>query len=828
MISPKEPTNEAQRLRSLHSLKILDTPPEERFDRFTRLALALFKVPIAFISMIDSERQWFKSCYGMSSDETSRDVSFCGHTILGSDAFVVHDTLEDERFRDNPLVLEDPALRFYAGYPLKSAEGYNIGTLCIADTSRRTFTAAEQLLLRDVAGIVESELNLAKVSDLQTQLQSLNEILTEREQSQQVILQTISDGIISIDETGAILFANEVAHRLFGYAPGELFQKKLDLLVPEYLRQLHANGLKQYVATGKKHMASWLAVGLPGLHRDGHEVPLEISFGEISVHGRRRFTGIIRDVSRQMRDKQELQTAMKKAEDALASRNSFFARMSHEIRTPLSGVVGLIDVLSHTALADEQQTLVADLKQSAHHLSAIATDILDLAKIEAGQIRLLESKLSLRDVLQSVVGSVLPAAQKQETKISLSIDPEVPDKLFGDPVRLKQIVLNLCSNAVKFTDHGSVMISARALSRDQQAITVEIEVRDTGIGIGPEYLPQIFDAYSQAHYEFDGKYGGTGLGLAIVKQLVDLHRGAVVVASEPGVGTTVTVRLPLGVPPPAVVSSPAEDDAAPGDCLKGKHILIIEDDEVNQLVAKKTLGRFGATSREAFRALDGISMLRGERFDLVLMDVQMFGMDGFEATRIIRKSLPPPMSHVPIVAMTASALVDIRERCLDAGMDDHVTKPFEPARLYGTLCRALEKGNIRSAGSPPPEVEQQESEETIDLSYLQSIAGGDDSFMAASARAFVEDSQAVCRQMREAIQKKDLTLLPSFAHKLKAALKMVGLHRSAAILAMIEEDAEALLRDGHLTQKLMEVEDGCQAAIRALKAAYPSMDEDMP
>ncbi len=828
MITPNKPENEVQRLQSLYSMKILNTPPEERFDRFTRLAMRLFKVPIGFISMIDSERQWFKSCYGMSFSETSRDVSFCGHTILGDNELVIHDAREDVRFKDNPLVIGNPNLRFYAGYPLKSPEGYNIGTLCIADTRRRRFSAEDRQLLKDLAGLVQDEFNLVKISDMQRQLELLNQDLDETEQSQRILLETIPDGIIRIDRKGTILYANDIAGQMFGYPSSELVGRNLEILIPEYLRHLHKNGLQQYNETGKRHMESWLSVGLPGLHKEGREVPLEISFGEYLVQGERRFTGVVRDVTKQRQNEEELRKARQLAEAALVSRNDFFARMSHEIRTPLNGVVGLVDLLSETQLSGAQQNLVETLKVSAHNLLTIANDILDLGKIEAGKIRLNEVEFSVGEVLQKSIDSVLPAANSRGIRVELHLDPVLPKTFRGDPVRLHQIILNIVSNAVKFTESGSVTVSARPLRQDQQSVMVEFKIRDTGIGIKPEDLPHIFEAYAQVHYDLKEKYGGTGLGLAIVKQLVDLHKGTVDAESEIGVGTTVTVCLPLSMPKVKRGSLEIEPSIQSDASLKGKHILIVEDNAINQLVAKKAVERFGATSWEAFNALDGIAMLRREYFDLVLMDVQMPGMDGFEATRVIRKDLPRPISQIPIVAMTAAVTQETRRRCLEAGMDDYVSKPFEPSVLRAAMCRVLEEKSKRESTDSPTEPDGLAGAEAVDLSYFRGIAGNDESFVAASVRAFIEETQHFMLQLRGTALREDPGTLRSLAHKMKAVMAMVGLHQTADILKKIENDAGSDLQHDLLEDQLTIVRNSCQAAIHELRKQFPSLEQDTP
>ncbi len=803
------PENDEMRVQALQECRVLDTEAEPTFDALTAAASELCGVPIALISLVDQDRQWFKARIGIDATQTHRDEAFCSHAILTPEPMIIEDAYEDPRFCESPLVLGPPHIRFYAGVPLELSSGERIGTLCVIDQQPRKLTSDQRSGLK----------------------------------------------VLAIQATALLELRRKV-------------------------------------------------------------VQLE-------------------------RTTEQLERARTEADQANQAKSEFLASMSHEIRTPLNGVIGMTELLRDTDLDTRQRRFVEACHASGTSLLGLINDILDLSKIEAGRLELDPHEFDLEQLVMELVDAMAMQARNKGLDMICFIDPRAARTVIGDSTRLRQVLVNLIGNALKFTEKGEIYVRVAPDKIDGQNVTCRFAVTDTGIGIPEDRLHQLFNAFEQADSSMSRRFGGTGLGLTISKSLVEAMGGRIEVDSEVGVGSTFafTANLPLAddarpqplspeqlkrmrvliadpcqtsrqavaemmagwqitccttdtleqaqrlfsaavetqqpydvflvdqqlwqrgqpdwlrtggdqpvrtflmvadTPPlPAegdqivnvvhkpicpsrlmdvLVESlcqPSEPDLATPQSSLGSassegdgYILLVEDNPINQLFVTEILSRNGYRCDVAENGRQAVDAVQRERYNLILMDCQMPEMDGFAATGAIRQfeAERGEGDHVPIIALTANAIKGDRERCLEAGMDDYLSKPVEVKDLLAKLQDYLSGSDRESKANDEPASTNTtpipSGDDPLDVEAALQRCMDDSEFLAATLDSFVTEVPGYIDELERLIESGDAESATRAAHSIKGAAGMV----TAESLRAVAAELEALGKEGRLSQARDELD----------------------
>ena len=506
--------------------------------------------------------------------------------------------------------------------------------------------------------------------------------LAEQLRFVEVLLEAMPTAIYLKDRQGRYLRFNKAFESLFGIARADWIGKTVFDLVPgETAQMMDAKDQELFAGRDIQTYEATFSNRMSGESREGlyWKAPLTDAQGKVTG-----LVGTILDITEKNRIEQELREAKRNAEAASQAKSDFLANMSHEIRTPMNGVIGMTDLALDLEQNPTQREYLRIVKSSAQSLMVILNDVLDFSKIEAGKLNIEAVGFPLQETIEETLKTLHSRASQKGLVLQSDLQPDLPSDVLGDPVRLRQVLTNLCDNAIKFTGHGGVYVSVSGATT-VSGYELHCAVRDTGIGIAPAKQRSVFEAFSQADTSTTRRFGGTGLGLTICARLVDLMGGRIWVESVEGQGSTFHFTLQMQLAPVSARAA-APRAAAAAQEAQALQVLLVEDHPVNQMLATTLLKKWGHTVVLAKNGQEAVDLFPGQPWDMVLMDMQMPVMGGLEATRLIR-AREPSGQHTPIVAMTANAMEADRQACLEAGMDDHLAKPFNALALQAMLGR---------------------------------------------------------------------------------------------------------------------------------------------
>jgi signal transduction histidine kinase/DNA-binding NarL/FixJ family response regulator len=520
-------------------------------------------------------------------------------------------------------------------------------------------------------------------------------------------------------------------------------------------------------------------------------------------------------------EKAEAERQRRRAEASEAFKSRFLANMSHEIRTPLHGIAGFTDLLLETSLAEKQRRWLSSIHHSTERLGEVVNDILDLSKLEAGQVKLRSIPFSPARIARDVQEALLLRAENKGIELTLTVGADVPEAVSGDPTRLYQILMNLVGNAVKFTEKGAVQLMLGASDRvtsSHPVTTLRFSVSDTGIGIPPEKLSAVFDSFQQAGEDTTARFGGTGLGLTIARELVQLHGSDIEVESEVGKGSVFAFTLTL----PLAEAADLEMAIASGDALhftQPLRILLADDNALNREIAVEAIRRHfeNAEIVEVVNGKEAVERLASKTFDVILMDMQMPEMTGTQATRYIRTHLQAEKRDIPIIALTASATPEEIGSALESGMNRHLSKPFKPRELAQVVAETLglraDSGRQDFQNLPNLQAASHsalDNQNPPDLHFLTDFCDGDEAQMRHFIQKFIEQYPLEIERLKVALRNGDRDAMYQVAHSFRPQLEFVGLKKAAALILLLEQGVREGMAFGELADLLLQVKAALQ------------------
>jgi len=734
-------------------------------------------------------------------------VADAGYRFL----YANHSAIPDPQLRQWMIGKTNEEFCQYAGRPVAQARARRM----VFEKARRTRRMVEWAeSSQDAEGMVQHFMHrIHPIFDASGQFQSVIiyvvRITETREFEEKVKLSekryrdlfNYSQALICThDMDGRLLTVNPAICRVLGYKEEELVGQNIRMIIPERHHTGFDEEYMKAIAESETAVSGEFCV----LSKDGDVIYLLYKNFRMSEPGADQYViGFAQDITDRIKMEKELRLTKQLTDEIAKAKESFLAHMSHEIRTPMNGILGIASLLNKTKLDEQQRNYLQLIQDSANNLLVIVNDILDLEKIVAGKLQLERIPFKIVDKIATTIQSFIYRAEEKE--LGLVFQNSIPADLVveGDPYRLSQVLNNILSNALKFTNAGHINIATGIIARNDEGVVVEIVVQDTGIGIGKERLRTIFEPFEQADATISRKYGGTGLGLAISKNMVEMQHGELLAASEEGKGSAFTIRVPYHLSIEAMQENEVSADID-YKSLGPRRVLVAEDVELNQYLARHILESWDFEVVIVGNGREAVETLGQSSFDCILMDVQMPEMDGIEATQHIRRLGDPVKAGIPIIALTANALKGDSEKYLAAGMTDYLAKPFDEARLFRVISRNLPQlgepvisvaGESAAAGSSSENILKNNSNMTVensrlyDLSMVQSVSGGDEGFIRKMVALFIDTVPQNVQDLKNALEAENWEQVGKTAHKLKSTIDSMGIKSIRQEIRTVEANA---------------------------------------
>jgi PAS domain S-box-containing protein len=611
----------------------------------------------AVVEIAEADEMVYQACSGSVSQHLGLRLksnhSLSGESFLKNQILYCQDTETDPRV--DREACRKVGARSMICVPLVDA-GNAIGVLKVVSNVSEKFSKTEINLLQLVAGFLSSKI---------AQANNYSKLISN-ERKYRTLVESANDAII-ISKNGIMMDVNPAFERMFQYPRKDAIGMTAEAMVPESERAKVGSKIRNELESAYQHKAQ---------RKDGTIFEVEATAKTIEMGAEKIRVTTVRDITAQKMVEMNLIESEKKSREATKAKSQFLANMSHEIRTPLNAIMGMSSILLETPLNPEQTKFAQILASSTESLLHLIDDILDFSKIEAGKLSLEETEFEIRPLLNEIHSLFVKIAHKKNLSFFLEIEKEVPEVVVSDPRRIRQVIVNLVSNGIKYTDKGEVRIIVGSLNG-----SIHVKVIDTGIGISKDYLPKLFIPFTQADASNTRRFGGTGLGLSICAELVDLLGGKMGVDSVPNCGSTFWFSFPFKTTTFKAANEIIVSGTNSSNELK---ILLVEDNETNSLIGKLILEKIGHHVEIAENGIEALKKLEHQVFDVIFMDCQMPVMDGYETTAAIRNS-SSQWSSIPIIAMTANAMKGDREKCLAAGMDEYISKPLKKDDLKSIL-----------------------------------------------------------------------------------------------------------------------------------------------